>query len=83
MDLELREKHEKLWFDIILRALDGSIVARSEKDIDILKKQFFDENGIHNIPRCGCYLCETIDYAQLIGNTFYGYLTKYKELLNG
>lgn len=53
MDLELREKHEKLWFDIILRALDGSIVARSEKDIDILKKQF------------------------------YGYLTKYKELLNG
>lgn len=58
MDLELREKHEKLWFDIILRALNDSVRAQSTVDIDELKEQFFDENGIHDIPIFGCYLCQ-------------------------
>lgn len=38
------------------------------------------EEGVPGVVRILDEYGEVIDYAQLIGNTFYGYLTKYKEI---
>ena len=52
---ELRTKHEKLWFDVILRMLEESIRVNSSRDLSLLKCQFFIEN---DIPFNKCYLSE-------------------------
>lgn len=54
---ELRTKHEKLWFDVILRLLEENIRVNSPIGLSLLKSQYFVENDI-DTPFNGCYLCE-------------------------
>ena len=54
---ELRTKHEKLWFDVILRMLEENIRVNSTIGLFLLKSKFFIENDI-DIPFNMCYLCE-------------------------
>lgn len=54
---ELRAKHEKLWFDVILRMLEENIRVDSTIGLSLIKSKFFIENDI-DIPFNECYLCE-------------------------
>lgn len=57
MDLDVRKKHENLWFSVILYVLETGVPVDGVWDLACIKEAILENQNIDEWPVNRCYLC--------------------------